>query len=129
MTANVCDPQNPFCTAERTPVVELFFPSATVTMFPKVAQRYATITTSDPQNRYRLIDRRSTISTPMFSGTSIPSSARITSPKNVQLAESGTQFEKPENEVAESFPPTSQRTPARPITKIAAPEKTTTRFA
>ena len=121
MTANVCDPQKPICTAERMPVVELLSAIGTVTMFPKVAQRYAAMTTSDPQKRYRLIDRRWTISTPMFRGTSMPSSARITRPKNVQLDESGIQFEAPENELAESFPPTSQSTPARPMTKIAAP--------
>ena len=31
------------------------------------------------------MERASLISTPMFSGTSTPRSARITSPKNVQL--------------------------------------------
>jgi hypothetical protein len=68
-----------------------------------------------------LIDRVWTISTPMFSGTSIPSSARMTRPKKVQLLESGIQFDAPENELADELPPTSQSTPARPITKIAAP--------
>ena len=43
------------------------------------------MTTIEPQNRYFLIERMWTISTPMFSGTSIPSRARITRPKIVQL--------------------------------------------
>ena len=38
-TASACEPQNPFSTAVRTPVVELFVASGTVTMFPNVAQR------------------------------------------------------------------------------------------
>src|SRR5438093_11652080 len=103
-TANQCAPQKPCCTAVRIPVVELLSLRGTVTMFPNVAHRYETITTAEPQNRYFLIARRCTISTPIFSGTSIPSSARITRPKNVQFVPSGTQLENPENEIDELFP-------------------------
>ena len=45
----------------------------------------------------------------------------MTRPKNVQLLAWGSQFDAPENELADEFPPTSQSTPASPITKIAAP--------
>jgi hypothetical protein len=38
-TASPCDPQKPFSTAVRMPVVELLSASGTVTMFPNVAQR------------------------------------------------------------------------------------------
>ena len=43
------------------------------------------MTTIEPQNRYLRIERMWTISTPMFSGTSIPSRARMTSPNRVRL--------------------------------------------
>ncbi len=121
ITAKACEPQKPRWTADRIPVVELLSLSGIVTMFPNVAQRYAAITASEPQIRYFLIARMSLISTPKFSGTSIPSSARITSPKNVQFEWSGSQLCTPLNEFAECPPPLSQSTPARPITKIAAP--------
>jgi hypothetical protein len=63
----------------------------------------------------------STISTPKLSGTSIPSSARITRPKNVQFEPPGIQLWTPPNLFAAELPPTSHSTPASPITKIAAP--------
>src|SRR5438034_1278716 len=120
-TANQCAFQKPTCTAVTTPVVELLPLSGTVTMFPNVAHRYATITTSEPQNRYFLIARTWTISTPRLSGTSIPSRARMTRPKNVQVLACGNQLWTPENEFAELWPRRSQRTPESPITNTAAP--------
>src|SRR2546428_9839148 len=129
ITANQCACQKPAWTADTTPVVELLAFTGIVTMLPNVAHRYATIVTREPQNRYFLIAFRWTISTPMFSGTSIPSRARMTRPKNVQLLPCGTQLCTPENEFADLWPPISQRTPARPIGKTAPPWKTTTRLA
>jgi hypothetical protein len=89
---------------------------------PNVAQRYPSITTIEPQNRYFLIARMWTISTPMFSGTSMPSRARMTRPNSVQVLECGHQLlAVPKPPVAECPSPISHRMPARPITKIAAP--------
>ena len=45
------------------------------------------MTTIEPQKRYFLIAFMCTISTPMFRGTSIPSSARITKPNHVHWPE------------------------------------------
>ncbi len=45
-------------------------------MVESVASRYATITMIEPQNRYVLIEPSLLTSTPMFSGTSMPSNAR-----------------------------------------------------
>src|SRR5260370_36906163 len=52
-------------------------------MFDRVAHKYAMITTRQPQNKYRLMEFSLLISTPMFNGTSMPRSARITVEKNV----------------------------------------------
>jgi hypothetical protein len=63
-----------------------------------------------------------TISTPMFSGTSIPSRARITNPNQVHWLEWMLQLlAVPQPPVAEWPSPINQRIPARPITKIPAP--------
>src|SRR5439155_11905588 len=122
-TANACEPPNPFSTATRMSVVDpTLFEAGSASIVPSVAQRYATITTTEPQNRYFLIDRMWTISTPMFSGTSIPSRARITKPNHVHWPEWMLQLlAVPQPPVAEWPLPIAQRIPARPITKIAAP--------
>src|SRR5438128_11844368 len=109
ITANQCACQKPAWTAETTPVVELLSFSGIVTMLPNVAHRYATIVTREPQNRYFLIAFRWTISTPMFSGTSIPSRARITKTKNVQVPPCGTQLCTPETAFADLVAPHTQR--------------------
>ena len=80
------------------------------------------MTTIEPQKRYFLIARMCTISTPMLRGTSIPSRARITKPNHVHWPEWMLQFDAvPQPPVAEWPSPISQRMPAKPITKIAAP--------
>src|SRR5205823_7009822 len=122
-TANACEPQNPVCTATRMSVVDpTLFAAGSASIVPNVAQRYANMTTTEPQNKYFLIDRMLTISTPMFSGTSIPSSARITKPNHVHWPPWMLQFDAvPQPPVAEWPLPISQRMPARPITKMPAP--------
>src|SRR5215470_10882562 len=65
------------------PVVALLAATGTTTMLDQVVHRYATITTRQPQNRYRLMERSLLISAPMFKGTSMPRSARTTVEKNV----------------------------------------------
>src|SRR5437016_11266500 len=98
------------------------FDAGSASIVPNVVHRYANMTTIEPQNRYFVIDFMCTISTPMFSGTSIPRSARITKPNHVQLPEWMPQFDPvPQPPVAECPEPTRYRTPARPMTKIAAP--------
>src|SRR5581483_1328297 len=88
------------------------------------------MTTIEPQKRYFLIERMCTISTPMLSGTSIPSSARITHPNHVHWPEWMLQFQPVPPPPDAEWPETiSQRMPASPITKIAAPQKTTAQIA
>src|SRR5437867_9367320 len=100
-------------------------------MFPHVVHRYAAITMMQPQNRYVLIAFSPPLtSTPMFSGVSMPRSARMANEKNVKFH--GTPraafprsfvlngfHSVAANEFAEGFPFSSQTTPARPIRKIA----------
>src|SRR3989442_13865456 len=110
ITAHACEPQNACCTAvkmsARPPVL---FEAGRFIIVPNVAQRYPIITTIEPQNRYLLIARKSTISTPMFNGTSMPSSARMTSPNNVQVDPCGHQLlAVPKPPVAEGPSPISQ---------------------
>src|SRR5207248_5514928 len=94
ITANACDPQKPFCTAARMSVVApTLFAAGRASIVPNVVHRYANMTTAEPQKRYFLIDRMFTISTPRLSGTSMPSSARMTKPNHVHWPEWMLQFE------------------------------------
>src|ERR671930_439933 len=105
-------------------VAPVLFAAGRLSIVPSVAQRYARMTTTEPQNRYFLIARMWTSSTPMFSGTSIPSNARMTRPNSVHVPECGHQlFAVPKPPVAECPSPMSHRIPARPMTKIAAAKK------
>jgi hypothetical protein len=123
MIANACEPPKPVCTAARMSVVApTLFAAGRESIVPSVAHRYANITTAEPQKRYFLIAFMWTISTPMLSGTSIPSRARMTKPNQVHCPEWMLQFDAfPHPPVAEWPSPISQRIPASPITKIAAP--------
>jgi hypothetical protein len=97
-------------------------------MFPQVAQRYATITIAQPQSRnVRIAFSPPVTSAPMFSGVSIPSSARIANEKNVRFAGRPSASSSPWNgfhpvpkSVDEPLPCSSHHTPANPIRKIAA---------
>src|SRR5207253_9852226 len=106
-----------------TPVVGLLPLRGTTTMLPHVVHRYATITTIEPQKRYRVIDRSLLTSTPMFKGTSIPRSASTTTPKNSQFlpAPNACSFQcSRAKELAAGWPLASQMRPDRPIRMMAA---------
>ena len=68
-------------------VAPTLFDAGSDSIVPSVVQRYANMTTIEPQNKYFLIERMFTISTPMFSGTSMPSRARMTKPNHVHWPE------------------------------------------
>ena len=97
-------------------------------MFPQVAQRYATITITQPQSRnVRIGFSPPVTSAPMFSGVSIPRSARIANEKKVRFAGSPRASVSPWNgfhpvpkSVEDPLPFTSHHTPANPIRKITA---------
>ncbi len=99
-------------------------------MFPHVAQRYATITIAQPQSRkVRIAFSPPVTSAPMFSGVSIPRSARIANEKKVRLAGSpsassspwsGFQWPRSRSPSTAPLPCRSHHTPANPIRKITA---------
>src|SRR5262249_23352552 len=84
-------------------------------MLDQVAHRYATITTRQPQNRYRFMDFSLLISTPMFKGTSMPRSARMTVEKNVHCPHPLREEAWRAKELATWCPSASQTKPETPI--------------
>src|SRR6516164_10222919 len=84
-------------------------------MLAQVVHRRATITTRQPQNRYRLMERSLLISAPMFMGTSMPSRARTTVEKNVHWPHPFREEAWRAKELAAGCPLASQTNPEIPI--------------
>ena len=115
-------------TVSAPPVVPFAPPAWITTMFPQVAQRYANITIAQPQSRnVRIAFSPPVTSAPMFSGVSIPRSARIANEKNVRFAGRPSASSSPwkgfhpvPKSVDDPLPFSSHQTPANPIRKITA---------